>query len=218
MLETQILETINLGTQIKKKKKKKRYEADTVFALNEDELKTFFETVQNSKRKHKNRNFLIFKMIFFHGLRRCECVAIRMKDVDFEENTIYIEGRKGGRRGDEVLNPIEKDLILEYLKSLDFEKTKNDYLFHSQKGQKISEKTIAADYAKYAKMAKLERAKRHIHCLRHSLAVFMADKGFAQEETQALLRHTDIKTTQKYYKIGKERKFKIQNRVFESLG
>jgi len=208
----------NLETvKIKKPKAKKRYAPDTVFALTLEDLEKLFKTILESKSKYKKRNFLMLKMIFFHGLRRCECVAIKIKDIDFEENTIYIEGKKGGRRGDEVLNPFEKDLILEYLESLDFEKTKNDYLFHSQKGEKISEKTIAAEYAKYAKKAGLEKSKRHIHCLRHSLAVYMADKEFPVEETQAMLRHTDPKTTLKYYKIGKERRHKIQNRVFESL-
>lgn len=204
--------------QPKKKKKKKRYSADTVFALSSEELESLFEVILKSKNKYKNRDYLMLKMTFFHGFRSCECVAVKMKDLDFEENSIYIEGRKGGRLGWEVMNPIEKKLILEYLANLDFEKNKNDLLFHSQKGNKtIDEKTIAASYRKYATIAGLDKAKRHIHCLRHSLAVHMANKGFAVEETQALLRHTSPETTLKYYKIGKERRDKIQNKVFESF-
>jgi len=79
-------------------------------------------------------------MIYFHGLRCSEVIKIRLTDLDLEKNKIYIEATKKGKFGNEFLNPLEKDLILDYLEICPEDKT--DFLFISNDGGQIGRQHI----------------------------------------------------------------------------
>lgn len=187
------------------------------------ELDFFFEAVLDQKDKNKAaRDFLIFKMMYFHALRCGEVVKIKLGDLDFDRNRIYIAATKEGEAGNEFLNPDEKKLILEYLEIRPKDKT--DFLFISEintkkkKGGPLGRQRINTLFKELAQKAGLPENKQHPHALRHSWAVHCANSGdFNIEEVQKFLRHKSSRTTAIYFKILEEKKIELQERAFERL-
>ena len=183
--------------------------------LTKIELDKFFETIANSNNKFKQRDFLIFKMVYFHALRCSELIKIKLSDLDFETNKIYIEATKNGKYGNEFLNPYEKDLILEYLEIRPKDKT--DFLFISDNGGSLGRQRINTLFGEYAKLADLPKDRRNPHTLRHSLAVHCANKKFKLLEVQSFLRHKSPRTTEIYFQILEDRRIELQGEAFLKL-
>lgn len=55
------------------------------------------DEVQLLLNKMSGTHQLMAKMLYGGGLRLMECIRLRIKDVDFGHNTIYIRGGKGGK-------------------------------------------------------------------------------------------------------------------------
>ena len=200
----------------------RKYNKKSIQYLSKDELKNFFKAILAQKNPKKaKRDFLIFKMIYFHALRCSEVVKIKLHDLDLEKNKIYIEATKKGKFGNEFLNPFEKDLILEYLEIRPKDET--DFLFISdanrenKKGGQIGRQQINTLFVEFSQKAGIGEDKQHPHVLRHTLAVNCANSGFKLEEVQAFLRHKSSKTTEIYFQILEERKLELQKLAFLSL-
>jgi len=194
----------------------RKYTKKSIQYLTKEELESFFRVIleQGNKKKAK-RDFLIFKMMYFHALRCSELVKIRIDDLDLENDKIYIEATKKGKFGNEFLNPVEKELILDYLKIR--RQSKTDFLFISRTGKQINRKRINELFVEFAQKAELPENKHHPHTLRHSLAVHCANAGFKLVEVQAFLRHKSSKTTEIYFQILEETKLELQKVAFTKL-
>ena len=55
------------------------------------------EEVQGMFLKLKGTHLLMAKLLYGAGLRLMECIRLRIQDVDFGQNKIYIRGCKGGK-------------------------------------------------------------------------------------------------------------------------
>jgi len=194
----------------------RKYNKKSIQYLNKEELDNFFQAVLEQKNQKKaKRDFLIFKMIYFHGLRCSEVIKIRLTDLDLENDKIYIEATKKGKFGNEFLNPVEKDLILDYLEIRPEDKT--DFLFISSDGGQIGRQHINTLFVEFSSKAGIPEDKRHPHTLRHTLAVNCANAGFQLLEVQAFLRHKSSKTTEIYFQILEEKKRELQKKAFQFL-
>lgn len=200
----------------------RKYNKKSIQYLNKEELENFFKAILAQKNQKKaKRDFLIFKMIYFHALRCSEVVKIRLTDLDLENDKIYIEATKKGKFGNEFLNPIEKSLILEYLEIRPKDET--NFLFISdtnrknKKGGQIGRQQINTLFVEFSKKAGIGEDKQHPHVLRHTLAVNCANAGFELVQVQAFLRHKSSKTTEIYFQILEETKLKLQREAFLKL-
>ena len=55
------------------------------------------EEVQTLFMKMKEKHLLMAKLLYGSGLRLMECIRLRIQDVDFGQNKIYVRGGKGGK-------------------------------------------------------------------------------------------------------------------------
>ncbi|WDN90869.1 hypothetical protein BuS5_03840 [Desulfosarcina sp. BuS5] len=55
------------------------------------------EEVQGMFLKLKGTHLLMAKLLYGAGLRLMECIRLRIQDVDFGQNKIYVRGGKGGK-------------------------------------------------------------------------------------------------------------------------
>ena len=90
-----------------------------------DEMKSFFSKTIN-EIDISNRDILVIDIIYSTGIRVSECVAIQIKDIDMNKNTIRVIG-KGNKNRLVVFGEKTKENIFNYLKSLDIDM--NDFLF-----------------------------------------------------------------------------------------
>ena len=77
-------------------------------------------------------------------------------------------------------------------------KKKNDALFLSGKGTRLSKSSIRLLFKKYLKLSGIEKEKATPHSLRHSCATHLLTHGADIRYVQSLLGHESIETTVTY--------------------
>jgi len=154
------------------------------------EIKSMIEFTSNAKHK------LVIKILYGCGLRVNEIVNIKTNDLDFEENLIKIRLSKGKKdRFVKIPNSV-KDELKNYSNL-----NNSEYLFESNRGGRLTKKTIAKIVQNSAKKAGIKK-RVYPHLLRHSFATHLLENGTDLRIIQKLLGHSDIKTTQIYTQIS----------------
>jgi len=154
------------------------------------EIEKIIGVINNPKHR------LLVALSYGAGLRVSEAVNLRIRDVNFDELTIHLKNAKG-----------KKDRITvfpEKLKADLYELTAlqhgNEYVFESERGGKLSERTAQMIFEKSLKRAKIEKGAT-FHSLRHSFATHLLENGVDVRYVQELLGHQNIRTTQLYTKV-----------------
>ncbi len=160
------------------------------------------QAVINAHR-YSARNHAIFAFSFFAGLRACEIAGLRVGDV-FDANggvrdTVYLAA--GQTKGDEantvlVSKRLDKALA-SYAATYPRHVSKPEAaLFFSAKRGGFSAQTIVNLFARFYELANIKGASSHSG--RRQFLTELADKGVNVRVIQALARHKDISTTQRY--------------------
>lgn len=158
--------------------------------LSRDEIQKIIDSIANKKHK------LIIALAYGAGLRISEAINLRIKDINIGELTIHLKQAKGKR--DRIT--IFPNKIVKKLKMILSEKSKNDFLFESNRGGKLHTRTIQKIFEKAIKSAKIKKDAT-FHSLRHSFATHLLENGVDIRYVQELLGHQNIRTTQIYTKV-----------------
>jgi integrase/recombinase XerD len=172
----------------------------TPVVLTKEEIKKLFSVISNKKHK------LILELYYSSGLRLTEAINLRKKDLDFNENVIWIRSGKGGKDRMSILSKKLSKELKEYSNHLKNE----DFLFTNSKGDPLSERTIQYAMKKALQKAGIEK-DAHIHTLRHSFATHLLEQGVDIRKIQELLGHSDLSTTQIYTKISNKELKKVKS-------
>jgi integron integrase len=97
-------ETGNLDTTVRAKRGQK-----LPVVLSVDEIKAVFQHLSG-------QGLLIGQLLYGTGLRLMELARLRVKDIDFDMNTIYVRSGKGDNDRSTVLPATVKELLREHLK------------------------------------------------------------------------------------------------------
>ncbi len=158
--------------------------------LSREEIKKIINSIDNIKHK------LLISLSYGSGLRVSEAINLKIKDINLEELTIHLKNAKGNR--DRLTIFPEK--IRADLQELFALRDKNDYIFASERGGKLTERTAQKIFEKAAKNAKISKDAT-FHSLRHSFATHLLENGTDVRYVQELLGHQNIRTTQLYTKV-----------------
>jgi len=147
------------------------------------------------------RNIAIFELIMNTGLREAEVCNIELDDLVLSERKGHVVVRSG--KGDKYrivpLNATARRAIKEYL---EIRPDKGNFLFVSQKSDKMSESALYRVIKKYADMANIDAFP---HKLRNTYAIKLLREGDVDLPTlQELLGHANINTTARYLKATME--------------
>ncbi len=145
------------------------------------------------------RNRLIIEMFYFTGIRLAELMNIRNCDIDFQNNTIKVTGKRNKER----IIPITKEFSDE-LRNFILLKQKTEltgqneeYFFIGEKGQKLYPKFIYRIINYYLQLV-TSLDKKSPHVIRHSFATHMLNHGADLNAIKELLGHANLSATQVY--------------------
>jgi site-specific recombinase XerD len=155
------------------------------------------------------RDRAMFELAYASGLRAEELVTLEVESVDFDAETVRVEGKGGKTRlvptGEHALRALER-----YLQrgrpQLAVEGTRA--LFLSRSGRRLSTSDVRRRLRRWARLAAGRSpalADAHPHALRHSFATHLLDGGADLRTIQELLGHASISTTQVYTRVESAR-------------
>lgn len=153
--------------------------------------------------RYSARNHAIFAFSFFAGLRACEIAALRVGDVFDEQgevrNTVYlaVAQTKGDQAGTVLVSKRLHKALAAYATTYPHHTNKPQApLFFSAKRGGFSAQTIVNLFARFYALAGIKGASSHSG--RRQFLTELADKGVNVRVIQALARHRDMSTTQRY--------------------
>jgi integrase/recombinase XerD len=159
--------------------------------ISKERIADLINSIENVKHK------TIIMLTYACGLRVSEVVSLKLKHIDGQRKTIFIEKAKGKKDRVVSLNPNMLIMLREYYKQYQ----PKDYLFEGQfENEHLSERSM---------QQVMQNAKRKagiiqdgsMHMLRHSFATHLLDKGIDVVFIQKLLGHNNIKTTLRYLHV-----------------
>lgn len=165
--------------------------------LNEDELRKLFNALSN--KKHKAMLFTAYSA----GLRVSEIVNLKIKHIDSKRMQVLIERAKGKKDRYVNLSSVLLDILRKYI--AEYKPKPREYLFESEQTfTAYPTRTVQQIFAKAKQKAGIMKDVG-IHSLRHSFATHLLDKGTDIKYIKDLLGHFDIKTTERYLHVSKQK-------------
>jgi len=177
-----------------------KFKKKTPIVLTKIEIEKLFSAIRN--RQH----YLIIKLYYSSGLRLSEATNLRKKDLDFEENVVWVRDGKGGKDRMSILSKKHSEELIEFTKF----KEPNDFVFTNKKGDPINQRSVQLAMQRAKKRADIEKDV-HIHSLRHSFATHLLEEGVDIRKIQELLGHADLSTTQIYTSVSNKELKKIKS-------
>lgn len=130
------------------------------------------------------RDYAIVTLYAYTGLRRSECVALRLEDVDLIAKEIRVVG-KGDKHRIVYMNDRTVHAIREYLK---VRKSDSPYLFVSRQGDQLAPSRINQIFNQYSDVI-TPKTLRHFFC---SNAL---ESGYSIHEVANQAGHSNVQTT-----------------------
>ncbi len=158
--------------------------------LSRGEIARLLASIENKKHK------LLIALSYGAGLRVSEVVNLKVKDIYLDELTIHLREAKGKK--DRLT--IFSERLKNDLKTAMAGRNSNDYIFMSERGGKLTERTAQKVFENGLKKADI-RKPASFHSLRHSFATHLLENGVDIRYVQELLGHANIRTTQIYTKV-----------------
>ncbi|MGI9550848.1 MAG: tyrosine-type recombinase/integrase [Aurantibacter sp.] len=144
------------------------------------------------------RDKLIIDLLYTTGMRRAELINLKMANVDFQNKTIKVLGKRNKERIIPLL-PGTIELLeryLDYRTALEiiFDKA---FIFLSKSGNKIYGTLVYRIINGYLSKVS-SKLKRSPHILRHTFATHLLNKGADLNSVKELLGHSSLASTQVY--------------------
>jgi integrase/recombinase XerC len=166
--------------------------------FSELEIETVLHSIETDANYTGIRDRLIVELFYSTGIRRAELVGLKILDVSLEGKTLKVLGKRNKERIIPLL-PSVIATIKKYLplRAKEVSITDSDWLFLSNKGNKIYETLVYRIINVYFSKAS-EKVKKSPHMLRHSFATHLVNEGADINAVKELLGHSSLASTQVY--------------------
>jgi len=160
--------------------------------IEEDQIASLLNEVQFEEGFVGQRNKLIIELFYVTGIRLSELINIKISDVDFNNQSIKVLGKRNKERIIPLSSNVINDLNL-FIKS----NKQNKYLFTNLEGDKLYNKLVYRLVNKYiGEISSVNKKSPHI--LRHTFATHMLNNGADINAIKELLGHANLSATQVY--------------------
>lgn len=150
--------------------------------------------------RHGHRDDTLIFLMFRHGLRVSEIIALRWEQIDFKNGFLHVKRIKNGIPSTHPIRGIE----LRALRKLARDYPDSPYIFVSERRAPLSARTVRHIVSQAGINAKF-RFTIHPHMLRHSTGFYLANKGHDTRAIQSYLGHASINNTVIYTQLSPKR-------------
>lgn len=166
--------------------------------FSESEINEVLDELSRDRSFEGIRNKLIIELFYTTGIRRIELVEIKVSDINFENNTLKVLGKRNKERIIPLINSVGQT-VKEYLVVRNLLETilDNNYLFLTKKGVKIYETLVYRTINDYFSKAS-SKVKKSPHIIRHTFATHLLNQGADLNAVKELLGHSSLAATQIY--------------------
>ena len=179
--------------------RKKRHDPAVRDYLRPDEVDAMVQAARKSGR-HRVRDAAIIVMMFRHGLRTAELVALRWQQVDLKTGYLDVHRVKHGHHAKHPLRSPQLRLLRELQRTY----PDSPYVFVSERKAPLSPRSIREIVARTGKVAGLPFVP-HPHQLRHACGYYLASQGHDTRAIQDYLGHKNIQHTVRYTAMAPHR-------------
>ncbi len=179
--------------------------------LKQEELSHLLDRIPATKPLEQ-RDRALFELAYSSGLRAEELVTLNLGAVDFDAESVRVEGKGGKTRvvpvGEHALAAVARYLerARPALRSGQLERMGDgrEPLFLSKTGRRLGTSDVRRRLRTWTHLAQAGApglAQAHPHTLRHSFATHLLEGGADLRSIQELLGHATISTTQVYTRV-----------------
>jgi site-specific recombinase XerD len=181
--------------------------------LKTNEVATLLERIPASTPLEQ-RDRALFELAYAAGLRAEELVSLDVGAVDFDAESVRVEGKGGKTR----LVPVGEHALAQLARYLERSRPvlqaaagpadPERALFISKSGRRLGTSDIRRRLRAWARAATAQApglSGAHPHALRHSFATHLLEGGADLRAIQELLGHSTISTTQVYTRVESAR-------------
>jgi integrase/recombinase XerC/integrase/recombinase XerD len=175
--------------------------------LKPDEVETLLDRIP-ATTPLELRDRALFELAYACGLRAEELVTLDVDSIDFDSESVRVEGKGGRTRivpaGEHALRAVERYLAIGR-PALD---SGERALLLSKSGQRLSTSDVRRRLRVWARRSARGAPALvdvHPHALRHSFATHLLEGGADLRAIQELLGHATISTTQVYTRVESRR-------------
>jgi type 1 fimbriae regulatory protein FimE len=167
--------------------------------LRPEEVEAMIQAARKAGR-HPVRDAAIILMMFRHGLRTAELVALRWHQVDLKAGYLDVHRAKRGHNAKHPLRGPQLRLLRELQRTY----PDSPYVFVSERKAPLSPRSIREIVARTGKVAGLSFVP-HPHQLRHACGYYLASRGHDTRAIQDYLGHQNIQHTVRYTAMAPHR-------------
>jgi integrase/recombinase XerD len=151
------------------------------------------------------RDRAMIEAMLLGGLRRCEVLGLRVKDVRAGEHRLFIAEGKGGHQRIVPVSGRFFGSLARYF-ACERPETDSDKVFLSLKGRRRGSPLSAAGLDQIVEGARERAGMRHVTChqLRHTCLTRLRQAGMALEAVQAQAGHRSIESTRIYLHLSND--------------
>jgi integrase len=163
--------------------------------LTDVEMRHFLKAARHGR--HGVRDYLLMSMIYRHGLRVSEVVALRLKELDLDTGRLYVRRKQGGLPTHQPLAGDEVRALRAWLRERGLRTDpRSSYLFLSERGPMTRQAVnyLAKEIGRRAKF----RFHIHPHMLRHSTRYYLTNRCYDTQLVQDYLGHKNSMHTVGY--------------------
>ncbi len=169
--------------------------------LGENEITRLFNAIKN--KKHKAILFTAYSA----GLRVSEVIQLKLKDIDSDRMQLFVERSKGKKDRYVNLSPVLLDILRSYIQFI--QPKPLTFLFEGQVPGTMYSARSAQQVFQAARKGAGIRKEVSFHCLRHSFATHILEKGIDIRYIKDILGHFNIKTTERYLHVKRDQLINI---------
>ena len=169
------------------------------YVFDESDIQKIFDATTNLKY------LAILQVGFYAGLRTSEVANLDDSDIDLMNKTVRVRGGKNDRDALLYINDVCTNTLRLYLKRRPRLEMNRTYpLFYSNQQKRYNRKMIYNIFRRCkANAGVIKPGGAHVF-FRHSNATLLLKRGCDLLTVKELLRHKDIKTTEKYLHLTDE--------------
>jgi type 1 fimbriae regulatory protein FimB/type 1 fimbriae regulatory protein FimE len=155
------------------------------------------------KGRYGLRDSTLLLMLFSHGLRLTEALALRWHHLDLDQGVLHLKRKKNGVSGDHKLRGVEIRALRRLWRGN--KHPAGDSIFTSERGTPLSARSVQTMIDHASDRAGLKHLNIHPHSLRHSCGYYLAERGADLRLIQSYLGHREVRHTTRYVQLSPRR-------------